>query len=47
MNSQISFDEFLLLNQKAFVYEASHNPQMVYNLGFHKLERGNEADDKL
>jgi len=37
VNSQISFDEFLLLNQKAFVYEATYNPQMVHQLGFHKL----------
>jgi len=47
MNSQISFDEFLLLNQKAFVYEATHNPQMIYSLGFNQLEAGNETHDQL
>lgn len=47
MNSQISFDEFLLLNQKAFVYECTYNPQMVHQLGFHQLEPGNAAHDQL
>ena len=30
MNSQISFDEYLLLCQKSFLYEAQHNPEIVY-----------------
>jgi hypothetical protein len=47
MNSQISFDEFLLLNQKSFLYECTYNPKIVYKLGFAHLEPGNPADDQL
>jgi len=34
------------LNQKAFVYEATYNPHVVYSLGFSKLEAGNADDDQ-
>lgn len=30
LNSQISFDEYLLLNKKAFLYECKHNPTVIY-----------------
>ena len=34
MNSQITFDEFLLLSKKSFLYEAQNNPEIVYEYGF-------------
>ena len=34
MNSEISFDEYLLLSQKHFIYESTYNPMVVYEYGF-------------
>jgi hypothetical protein len=31
MNSQITFDEYYLLNAKAFIYEAQYNPEVIYD----------------
>lgn len=44
MNSQISADEYLLLSQKAFVYEATYNPRIVYEFELDALDPDDEAD---
>lgn len=37
MNSQITFEEYLLLSQKWFIYEMTYNPTMVYELQLDEL----------
>lgn len=38
VNSQISFDEFLLMHMKKFIYEATYNPVVVHSFGLHNLD---------
>ena len=44
VNSQISFDEFLLLNQKSFLYECTMNPQVIYENDLHEIDSDDETD---
>lgn len=46
LNSQISFDEYLLLNKKAFLYECKHNPTVIYKYGLNEIESGDSEDDE-
>ena len=47
VNSQITFDEYLLLCQKAFLYETGHNPYVVYELGLNLLDySGEDPEDQ-
>ena len=38
MNSQITYEEYLLLTQKYFIYEMTYNPTMVYELGLDQID---------
>ena len=44
MNSQISYDEYLLLNQKVMIYELTYNPLMVYDMGLDEIDNDDDVE---
>lgn len=44
INSPITFDEFLELKRKSFVYECNYNPVLYYKNGLDQLDIENEQD---
>ena len=47
INSQITYEEYLLLCQKAFIYESSHNPNVVYELGLNNVDMTSQEPEDL
>jgi len=44
MNQQISFDEFLELNKKSFLYECTKNPMVISEFGLDALDMTDDDD---
>jgi hypothetical protein len=44
MNAQISFEEFSELSKKAFLYEATYNPNYAFRNRFHGIMTNKRED---
>lgn len=47
MNAQITFEEYLILNQKYLMYELTYNPKMVYEMGLDKIDNNMPFHEKF
>ena len=44
MNSQITFDEYLVMKQAHTLYELKYDPQVMYSSGLFNLESDDPMD---